>query len=138
MSGEAKDVRPFSNGTEAGIWRERNCERCVLNKWDRFTNDDTGTCEMERAVAHGFITGKIPATLATEYGATVRGAYCDLPRECPKLDLIQRCEYVRWPGTRRASKCDRAASSEVVAHGARRAVCPRHAKLAAADPGVSS
>lgn len=66
------------------------------------------------------------------YGATVRGAYCDMPRECPKLELIPRCEFISWPNTRRATKCGLAASAEVMAHGARRAVCPRHAKRCAA------
>jgi hypothetical protein len=127
----SNDVRPFSNGTEAEIWRARNCERCTLNKYDRFTNDDTGTCEMERAVAHGFIIGTIPATLATEFGATVRDKYCDMPRECPKLELIPRCEFISWPNTRRATKCGRDAADETTAHGVRRKVCPRHAKRCA-------
>lgn len=124
----SSDVRPFSNGTEADVWEARNCERCALAV-DASDLAKVITCPMQEAICLGRILGTIPATLAMEYGATVRDKYAAMPRECPKLELIPKCEFIRWPRTRRARTCGLAASGEVVARGSRRAVCPRHFKM---------
>lgn len=134
---EQADVRPFSNASEADYWRGKNCDRCALNTW-RGNGDELPSCPMEEAVAKGYIIGTVPADLAKEYGAEIRDGYADLPHECPKLELIQRCEYVRWPGTRRASKCGSTASAQVSSKGYRYAVCPRHAKVCAVSALASS
>lgn len=77
------DVRPFATGSEADSWRARNCERCALNTYR--TDPDGPSCPLEEAISLGFLLGTIPSDLATEYGATVRGAYCDMPRQCSQF-----------------------------------------------------
>lgn len=47
---------PFSNGSEAASWRERNCERCVkaakLKEDGHWTK---GRCQTELEIAMGFV-----------------------------------------------------------------------------------
>lgn len=127
----ATDVRPFSNGSEAEYWRAANCDRCRLNT---YRNEGDVSCPMEEAVAMGFIVGTVPAQLAEEYGATVRGEYCDMPKQCPKFVPPTTCEYITHPRRRAKPVCKAPATSEVEIRGYRRAVCARHAKAV----GVSS
>jgi hypothetical protein len=122
------DVRPFSNGSEADFWEARNCDRCTLAV-DPSDFTKVITCPMQDAICLGRILGTVPADLATEYGATVRGEYCRMPRQCAKLELVPRCEWLSWKGTRRQRRCGLAMSEEVTTDdGIRRAVCPKHFK----------
>lgn len=121
------DVRPFSNGSEAEYWRAANCDRCRLNGYPK---EGVPTCRMEEAVALGFITGTVPATLATEYGATLRGEYCDMPKQCPKFQPPDVCEYIVDLRKRSKPKCGKPAVGESAARGYRYSVCSKHKALA--------
>lgn len=123
----SENVKPFSNATEADYWMESNCERCSLNGY-RFGGKP---CEMEEAVSMGYIVGTIDAEMAAEYGATLRGDFCDMPRQCKKWSPPTRCEFIRWKGTRRQSKCGKAGCSTVEAHGFNYTVCPMHERRVA-------
>jgi hypothetical protein len=75
-------LRPFSNGGEYRAWRAHNCERCALYAPGASYMDSP--CPLDAALAFATITGDIADVIAIDYGAAVRGAYCDLPAECPK------------------------------------------------------
>lgn len=124
------DVRPFSNGTEGYDWRAGNCDRCA--KCGSPDDNGDGPCPMETAVARGFIIGTVPAALAAEYGAEIRGAFATMPRQCAAF-APTRCEWVSWPGTRRRQPCDERMVATVEANGYTRGVCARHLKRYAAE-----
>ena len=117
-------VVPFSNGTEGYEWVAWNCDRCALRGTPDANGD--GPCPMETAVSMGFMIGTVPADLAAEYGATVRGEYCDMPRECAKLQPVHACEYIPRPKARRQSYCGKPMAGTVVAHRRRYCVCAEH------------
>ena len=60
-------IRPFSNGTEFMIWRDKNCDRC--EKANTETADRTKTCPMEYDIALASVTdGSIPKESAERVG----------------------------------------------------------------------
>ncbi|RHJ83519.1 hypothetical protein [Parabacteroides sp. AM08-6] len=61
-------VTPFSNGTEAECWHERNCDKCIKyeNKSD---------CELAYHLDMGFILGTIPLWVAKEIGFSYNPLY---------------------------------------------------------------
>jgi len=120
------NVRPFSNGSEADSWREANCERCQLNTYRK---EGDPSCPMEEAVAMGFVLGTVPVALASEYGATIRGDYCDMPKQCPKFVPPTTCEYIVDLRRRTKPKCGQPAAGEVERRGYRWAVCEEHEKM---------
>lgn len=130
------NVRPFSSGSEGYDWRSANCDRCRLNG---YAKEGVPTCAMEEAVAMGFIIGTVPADLASEYGATIRGEYCDMPKQCPKFKPPEVCEYIVDRRKRSKPKCGKPATGDFSARGYRYAVCAEHqeksSRLAALGQG---
>jgi hypothetical protein len=51
-----KRLIPFTNGTEAMIWLERNCEKCITK------------CHFKRNIEDGFVTGDITIKTAEFIG----------------------------------------------------------------------
>lgn len=73
MSGDDDRLthRPFSNGTEYGMWSERNCERCAKGYAcnDGVPSFDAIACEIERALAIASISdGEIDGRIARRLG----------------------------------------------------------------------
>jgi len=47
----------FSNGTEAMIWMERNCERCW--KYDPTKDYEKSRCKIEASISLGFVGSRL-------------------------------------------------------------------------------
>lgn len=80
-----EQVIPFSNGTEAMDWTDRNCEQCKNNPY-RYG----GKCPVEENFALGFIEGSINLSTAEFIGYTrlnreKNGTFVDLKSRCQKF-----------------------------------------------------
>lgn len=74
-----KKVIPFSNGTQAMIWMDRNCESC------------SPKCYFEKNMAMGFITGDITIKTAEFIGIdSINGKFVDLNRICNNKNKYKR------------------------------------------------
>jgi hypothetical protein len=60
-------VVPFSNGTEAVVYSERNCNNCI-NYDNESTDEETAKCKLAYHLDMGNITGDIPLWVAKEIG----------------------------------------------------------------------
>jgi len=80
MKKEKEMMQPFSNGTEAMMWQEQNCERCVRAYWPKgedWPKDTTmrhyisigKECKLKYHIDLGFILGEIPVEIALQIGA---------------------------------------------------------------------
>ena len=75
---------PFSNGTEAMVWYDRNCERCVrayFPKKGEYPQDKTmkeyirikKECHLKYSIDIGFVSGTIPDKDAIAIGKDGEG-----------------------------------------------------------------
>lgn len=65
-------IIPFSNGTEAMIWTDHNCDQCRRSG-----------CYPKRAIEMGYITGHITLKVAEFIGCIDReNGFCTLNRKC--------------------------------------------------------
>ncbi len=60
-------VKPFSNGTEAMIWHEQNCDQCKLYE-NQSTDENEAGCKLAFNIDVGFISGEIRLEIAKEIG----------------------------------------------------------------------
>ena len=67
-------VVPFSNGEQAEMWVENNCDECVKQS----------KCELENEISSGFIIGEIPLWVAKRIVCTYNPLYqtCELAQRC--------------------------------------------------------
>lgn len=74
-------VRPFSNGTQLGAWRARNCHGCGLWNTERFD----GTCDLDEAIglAYGG-DGTVTEEVAQRMGFTEGPYTWDCPERQPR------------------------------------------------------
>lgn len=81
MKKQVEQMQPFSNGTEAMMWYDRNCDRCVKAYWPKDGNwpkDSTikqyiscgKECKFKYHLDYGHITGEIPLNIAEQIGYT--------------------------------------------------------------------
>ena len=78
------EVTPFSNGSEAMIWRENNCDKC-LNYEDKSKEEIDAKCKLAFNIDIGFVKGHIPLWVAKEIGCDYNPLYqtCNL-HKCRK------------------------------------------------------
>jgi hypothetical protein len=120
---EVREIRPFSNGTEAMEWYHENCCQCVRayfpgEKKNGEQKDYPCQATMERYVRSGkecklkfyidlaFISGTIPEPIAEEigYGPDVEyPQYKTLPWECKKFSDEDDDRFKPPPGPVRPS-----------------------------------
>jgi hypothetical protein len=82
-------VRPFSSGTEAMMWLDHNCDRCVKSFKPKHSLPDFKTtqnlvnlgreCRLKYHIDMGFITGDIPEDIAKQVGWTLEKGF---PESC--------------------------------------------------------
>ena len=65
-------VVPFSNGTEAGVWHERNCEQCARYEMES-ESEEEAKCKMAFHIDLGFMAGEIPMWVAKRIGCITHG-----------------------------------------------------------------
>jgi hypothetical protein len=81
-------IKLFSNGTEADIWIERNCERC----W-RTQDDDPNampSCPIYAAITVGYISGAVSDEIAKRAGYDRRW-----PATCAEFSTIDPDRHKR-------------------------------------------
>jgi hypothetical protein len=61
-------VTPFSNGTEAECWHERNCDKCIKYE-NKSQCEEDAKCKPAYFLDLGFTLGTIPLWVAKEIGA---------------------------------------------------------------------
>lgn len=132
---QTTNVRPFSNGSEADYWRARNCDRCT--KCGEPDTKGRGPCAIETAVSLGSIIGTIPVAIATRAGATIRGEYCDMPKQCAEFAPVMVCEFVTDRRRRVKPVCRQPATAIVTEKGYQHAVCEPHRKRVERDNAAS-
>ena len=76
-------VFPFSNGTEAMMFSERNCQRCIHYE-NESKNEDDAKCKLAYHLDMGYITGTIPLWVAKDIG-------CDYDPLYLSVKLISKC-----------------------------------------------
>lgn len=67
-------VRPFSNGSEAMEWHDRNCEKCLLYD-DEAESEETAKCKLAFHLDYGFVSSEIPIWVAKEIGCDYNPLY---------------------------------------------------------------
>lgn len=78
---EKEQITPFSNGTEAMMWYDHNCERCskaYFPEDGEYPKDSTmkqyisigKECKCKYFIDWGFITSEIPLNIAEQMGYT--------------------------------------------------------------------
>ena len=79
-------VVPFSNGTEAMIYSESNCHKCI-NYSDEDKDEDKAKCKLAFHLDMGTITGNIPLWVAKEIGCNYDPLYgtVKLYNECKEF-----------------------------------------------------
>jgi hypothetical protein len=78
MSAVKQGIRPFSNGTQLGAWRARNCRNCGLWNPERFD----GQCSIDEAIGLAYAgDGTVTEDVAQRMG------YAEglVTRDCPEL-----------------------------------------------------
>lgn len=75
-------IRPFSNGSEADVWVEANCERCWRVRDD--DPNDMPSCPISAAITQGYISGKISIELARRAGYTDNR----MPTRCAEFNTV--------------------------------------------------
>lgn len=80
-------VVPFSNGTEAMVYREMNCDQCIHYESESKTEEDA-KCKLAFHLDMGAITGDIPLWVAKELG-------CEYSPLYGRVDLYPRCSKFR-------------------------------------------
>jgi hypothetical protein len=74
-----KRLKPFSNGTEAMVWLEMNCESCSTK------------CHFKRNVEDGFIMGDITISTAVHIGyESIVDHIVHLNRVCQHKDKLKK------------------------------------------------
>ena len=68
---QEKQVRPFSNGSQYGDWRMRNCDHCAKS-WDNMkpqSDDGKGPCEIDNAIGTAYIgSGSVDESIGKRMG----------------------------------------------------------------------
>jgi len=82
-------VVPFSNGTEAGYWHERNCEQCSKYEMESESEEEAG-CKLAFNIDLGFMAGGIPLWVAERIGRKPKGLL--IAAGCRFVSLKNRCE----------------------------------------------
>lgn len=79
-------VTPFSNATDAMVWQENNCSKC-LNYESDSKSEDEAKCKMAFHLDLGYVVGEIPLWVAKEIGCTYDPLYqsCKLSK-CIKFN----------------------------------------------------
>jgi hypothetical protein len=62
MNNNKTYVKPFSNGTEAMMWQERNCLKCEIYECKSQTEEEA-RCIPAFYIDMGFLTGVIPTEI---------------------------------------------------------------------------
>lgn len=80
-------VIPFSNGTEAMVYQEMNCHKCVHYESESKTEEEA-KCKLAFHLEMGFILGKIPLYIAKEMGCDYNPLYgrVRLYKQCSKFN----------------------------------------------------
>jgi hypothetical protein len=81
------EVIPFSNGTEARVWQENNCENCI-NYETESENEDEANCKLAFHLDLGYISGNIPLWVAKEIGCKYDPLYGD-------TEINEKCRQFR-------------------------------------------
>jgi len=69
-----KPVRPFSNGTEAMVWRDKNCDKCINYESESKTPEEA-KCKLAYYLDLGYIVGAIPLWVAKDMGCDYNPLY---------------------------------------------------------------
>lgn len=79
-------VVPFSNGTEAMVYSEMNCNKC-LNYESESTCEEEAKCKLAYHLDFGTIIGSIPLWVAKEVGCQYDPlyGYVRLEKRCRKF-----------------------------------------------------
>lgn len=72
-------VAPFSCGSQALDWVDRNCYRCVKSERADHDGPITPTCDIEKALGEAFFTGKVSAEIAVRMGKQAMALTWDCP-----------------------------------------------------------
>lgn len=77
-----EEVTPFSNGTEAMMWKENNCDQC--KKYECLSKTpQTAKCRLAWFLDFGEISGVIPRDVAEQIGIEKDGGnYVQLKSDC--------------------------------------------------------
>ncbi len=67
-------VIPFSNGTEAMIWKDRNCDKCI-NYESESKEEKDAKCKAAFHLDYGFISGTLPLHVAKDIGCEYNPLY---------------------------------------------------------------
>lgn len=82
-----EQVRPFSNGSQYGDWRDRNCYRCTKSyeRMEPKPKDGMGPCAIDNAVGLAYIgSGSVTPEIAKRMGFEGGGVY---GWDCPEREL---------------------------------------------------
>ena len=64
-----KTIVPFSNGTEAMMWLDNNCDSCVKSKFYNSGSEPTDyRCRLYYWISLGMVSGEIPLRVAEKIG----------------------------------------------------------------------
>lgn len=76
-------VTPFSNGTDAMVWQENNCCKCIHYELSSEA-EETAKCKLAYHLDLGFVVGEIPLYIAKEIGCEYDPLYgrVTLRNEC--------------------------------------------------------
>ena len=77
------EVEPFSNATEAQMWQENNCHKCI-NYESESQNEESAKCKLAFNLDLGYICGFIELWVAKDIGCTYNALYqtCNLDKKC--------------------------------------------------------
>lgn len=92
MNSEEQMVRPFSNGSEFGGWRARNCHHCGKYNPDKYD----GVCEIDGALGLAYIgLGEITKEIAERIGTMTADGFLRVLAVCPEqIDFDPRTTEV--------------------------------------------